>query len=158
MKYRDNMTLVPFNYESQFIKTSDYRLSKAEIYISKTGKSIAVVLYAANPCGTRRRVYLTHKDIVFVQKPQDLINIAMHKSKIWLDSIAADIWFSKVVNACRPLREKCRSLLVAISKTIKNKFGDKYWRTEGGRKMLIDELRLIGIKMPLFGSINNFVS
>lgn len=141
---------------THIIETTDYRLDHAETYKSKTGQSIVVVLHPAHH-GKPRRVYLKKQEIVYVEKPQYLVNIAMHKSSGWLDSIAADLWFIQVVNACRPLRSKCKSLLDAISKTAKIKYGENYWRTDGGRKILNDELRLIGIKMPLFGSINNFV-
>lgn len=141
---------------THIIETADYRLHHAETYMSKTGQSMVVVLYPAHH-GKPRRVYLKKQEIVYVEKPQHLVNIAMHKSRGWLDSIASDLWFIQVVNACLPLRSKCKSLLVAISKTAKIKYGEKYWRTDGGRKMLNDELRLIGIKMPLFGSWRNYL-
>lgn len=146
------------------VVTCDYRLSSAEIYISRSGQSVAVILKAADdpryphqPVLESRRVYLSNDDARYAGKPDHLVNIAMHKSRAWLDTVSAKLWYAQCVVACRPLREKCKPLLQAISHVARNKFGHEYWRTHGGRELLSNELRLAGVRVPPFGSINNFL-
>lgn len=147
-----------------YIETKDYRLSHATAYISKNGQSIAVTLCAAKDprydngpdAMPPRRVYLKLGDIQHAKKLEHLVNVAMHKSTLWLDHVASNLWHAKVVLACRPLRSKCKPLLSAIAKTALKHYGEKYWRTEGGRALLTNELRLLGVAVPRYGAINHF--
>lgn len=146
------------------IDTKDYRLSRATAYISRKGQSIAVTLFAAKDprydngpdAMPPRRVYLKLGDIQHAKRLDHLVNLAMHKSTLWLDHVASNLWHAKVVLACRPLRSKCKPLLSAIQKTALKHYGNKYWFTEGGRALLTNELRLLGVAVPRYGAINHF--
>ena len=147
-----------------YIDTNDYRLVGAMAYVSKSGQSVAVTLHAATdprhkygPVSPARRVYLSANETRYVEKPEHLVNLAMHKSVRWLDDVASNLWHAQVVVACRPLREKCKPLLIAIAKTARNHYGDKYWLAAGGRELLRNELRLAGVSVPPFGAVTHFL-
>ena len=147
-----------------YIKTNDYRLSWAQTYVSRTGRSVAVILHSArhprygHAICRPQRVYLSFEEAQHAKKLDHLVNLAMHQSRKWLDDVAARLWHAEVVAACVPLREKCKPLLIAIAKVARNNYGAEYWTTQGGRDFLSSELRLIGVTVPPFGPVRHFLT
>lgn len=124
-------------------------------YLTRSGQSVAITLHG--PRDPRRpedqpiakhRVYLPLASVEAATEPRHLLNAATHKATRWLDEIRADYWFALVVIACRPMRDKCKSLLQAISKTARQHYGNKYWRHPESRALLRRELSLMGIQCP----------
>lgn len=133
----------------------DSVLGDAAVCMSRTGKSVVVELRGpfdprspSNRLLPPHRVYLPLAYTANASKPRHLVNLALHKSRRWLDICRADFWFALVVVQCRPMRGKSKALLQAIQRTARRHWGDRYWRHPEGRALLRRELSLMGIKCP----------
>ena len=134
----------------------DLLITGGSAYLSRSGQSVAVTLYGprdprdpdAYPV-PKHRVYLPVETVEGnAIEPRHLLNAAQHRSTPWINDCKADYWHALLVIACRPLRARCKPLLVAIAKTARTHWGAKYWRNTDARAMLEREMRLIGVKMP----------
>ena len=64
-----------------------------------------------------------------------------------MNKYEAKRWYQHAVEACRPMRERCKPLLRAIANVAINRWGDQYWEHEQARDMLRRELALMGITL-----------
>ena len=140
-----------------FIDGRTHLIPSAIAYVSRTGRSIAVVLHGPvynHPKFGRmslvkpHRVYLSLNECQYATEPIHLLNAASHKARSWLDIARAEIWHHMAIEACRPLREKCKPMLQAISTWCRNTYGNQYWRKPEGRAALASELSRMGICLP----------
>lgn len=142
----------------------DQLITGGVAFLSRTGQSVAVTLYGphdprdpnAYPV-PRRRVYLPLDCVAAATDPQHLLNAASHKSTRWLEDIKADYWHGLLVVACRPVRAS-KSLLTAVCKVARSRWGSTYWRNADARKMLVRELSLMGVICPPDVSVIRYIS
>lgn len=138
----------------------------ASMYVTKHGQSIAVILRGPihdhptmGPMEVIRphRVYLSLAECQHATEPKHLVNCATHKAQKWMNDARAELWYRLTIDACRPLRHKCKPALQAIATWCRNNHGAQYWRKPVGRAALRSELSLLGIKCPPEGSVLDFV-
>ena len=147
------------------IDGQDHFITGGAAHLTRSGQSVAVTLYgprdprdpAAYPVPTCRVYLPVHTVEGNATESKHLLNAAQHKARRWLDDCKADYWHALLVVACRPLREKCKTLLQAIAKTARKHWGAQYWRNTDARAMLERELRLIGVKTPPPVSVLRFL-
>ena len=120
-----------------FIDGCSRTITSANAYISRSGKSVAVTLHGpihehpqwgAMEVIKPRRIYLPLADCVYATEPKHLVNLASHKARRWMDDARAELWHRLVIDECRPMRDKCKPMLQAISTWCRKQFGSKYWQ------------------------------
>jgi hypothetical protein len=141
-------------------------ITSASAYISRSGQSVAVTLHGPihdhpqwGPMEVikPRRIYLSLADCQYATEPKHLINLASHKARSWMDDARAELWHHLTIDACRPLRDKCRPILSAISSWCRNTYGSQYWRNPQARAAMRDELSRIGVTCPPEGPVLDFL-
>lgn len=148
------------------IDGQDHLITGGAAYLTRSGQSVAVTVYGPRdprdpesyPVPTCRVYLPVHTVEGNATEPEHLLNAAQHRARRWFDDCKADYWHALLVIACRPMRDRCRTLLHAIGKVARARWGEKFWRHAEARSMLDRELRLMGIKTPPPVSILRFAS
>ena len=157
---------MPESGRSIFIDGISSTITKVSAYVSRSGQSLAVTLHGpihehpkwgAMEVIKPHRVYLSLAECQYATEPKHLINLASHKSRRWLDDARAELWHRLTIDACRPMRHKCKPILQAIATWCRNTYGNQYWRKPEARAAMRSELSLMGIKCPPEGSILDFI-
>ena len=141
-------------------------ITSASAYVSRSGQSIAVTLHGpihdhpqwgAMEVIKPRRVYLSLDDCQYATEPKHLVNLASHKARAWMDDARAELWHRLTIDACRPMREKCKPMLQAVATWCRVNHGAQYWRQPKARAAMRFELSRMGIKCPPDGPVLDFM-
>lgn len=111
-----------------------YYLNRIECWATKNGNTACKVFGESHPDDRNRplnspTLYLGSGFFDESKGAQQMANLVMNRFRYYTMKIESVYEFNEIVRKCRPLREKYKPELSAISKRFKDEFGD--YKTNG---------------------------